>query len=515
MGFNRKEHIDLEGLFLRSLCSLRLNTVLLLFTFACFSASAQIQQAWVARYNNGITNGTNQAVKMALDPSGNIYVTGFSQNTNSQWGYVTIKYAPNGSQLWAVRFDSNGYPTASPSGLVLDNGRNVIVTGNALTVKYDTNGNQLWTAPYSGASLAVDAIADIYVTGFGTNFNTVKLSPAGSNVWFAQYVDIGPTLSQAVLVDTETNIYVAGSDTYSYYGNGGPTILSNSRLELAKFDVNGNLVWTAFYEANAGSEGPVQIAGAALDAAKNIYVSANAYSHPFQTIMFSNNGAVGWVAANPTANGSSIAYGLSLDVSNNAVVTGQTHDNFDYNSTFGTYKINTSAAYVWANLYPDVPTGTSVGTAITIDQANNVYVTGYSPGTNFNDNIVTIKYNQNGNQIWVQQYKSLGTGNAAGNAVAVDNNGNVYVTGYDTTPAGGTEIVTIKYSAVSIQHQSNGTILLQAQGSPGESFDVQASTDLQTWLDIGNAIADSNGLAQFDDTNAPNFDWRFYTTQPQ
>jgi len=44
-------------------------------------------------------NGTNQAVKMALDSNGNIYVTGFSQNTNTNLGYVTIKYAPNGNQL--------------------------------------------------------------------------------------------------------------------------------------------------------------------------------------------------------------------------------------------------------------------------------------------------------------------------------------------------------------------------------------------------------------------------------
>jgi len=28
-----------------------------------FSAGAQPQEAWVARYNNGIINGTNQAVK--------------------------------------------------------------------------------------------------------------------------------------------------------------------------------------------------------------------------------------------------------------------------------------------------------------------------------------------------------------------------------------------------------------------------------------------------------------------
>lgn len=59
--------------------------------FVCDCASAQVQQAWVARYNNGITNGTNQVVKMALDSNGNIYVVGFSQNTNNNLGYVTIR----------------------------------------------------------------------------------------------------------------------------------------------------------------------------------------------------------------------------------------------------------------------------------------------------------------------------------------------------------------------------------------------------------------------------------------
>ena len=68
-------------------------------------------------------------------------------------------------------------------------------------------------------------------------------------------------------------------------------------------------------------------------------------------------------------------------------------------------------------------------------------VTGYSPGTNSSNNIVTIKYDNNGNQVWLQRYTSPGNGNAAGNTIAVDNNGNVYVAGYDTTTAGGTEMV--------------------------------------------------------------------------
>jgi hypothetical protein len=108
---------------------LRLILFFVLAVFTTFSAPAQIQQAWVARYNNGNLNGTNQAVKMALDSAGNIYVTGFSQNTNTNLGYVTIKYAPNGNQLWATRYESTNYPSAIPSALVLDNSNNVIVFG--------------------------------------------------------------------------------------------------------------------------------------------------------------------------------------------------------------------------------------------------------------------------------------------------------------------------------------------------------------------------------------------------
>jgi hypothetical protein len=106
-------------------------------------------------------------------------------------------------------------------------------------------------------------------------------------------------------------------------------------------------------------------------------------------------------------------------------------------------------------------------------------------------------------------------GNDAGNAIAVDNNGNIYVTGYDTTTAGGTEIVTIKYSPLVLKKQANGTVLLQAQGYAGESFDIQASADLLHWLDLGIATADTNGLMQYDDTNAANYPARFYDINPQ
>ena len=174
--------------------------------------TAQIQQAWSARYNNGIPNGTNQAVKMALDSAGNIYDLGFSQNTNTNLGYITIKYAANGTQLWAARYDDTNYPTATPSAFALDTSNNVVVTGDALTVKYDSNGNQLWAAPYNGSALAIDPGGNAIVTGVGSNFSTVKLGPSGSNLWAATYPDpVGPAWSQVVLADSNSNVYIAGS----------------------------------------------------------------------------------------------------------------------------------------------------------------------------------------------------------------------------------------------------------------------------------------------------------------
>ncbi len=79
--------------------------------------------------------------------------------------------------------------------------------------------------------------------------------------------------------------------------------------------------------------------------------------------------------------------------------------------------------------------------------------------------------------------------------------------------AGGTEYVLIKYSPVKLQKRADGSMLLQAMGYPGETFTIEASADLETWFGIGTAIADTNGLMQFDDTNAPTIPARFYNAQ--
>ncbi len=488
---------------------------LLPFSFLIPVASAQIQQAWVARYNNGILDGTNQAVKIALDGAGNLYATGFSQNTNTNLGYVTIKYALSGTQVWADRYDDTNSPTATPSALALDTSNNAFVTGSALTIKYDPNGNQLWTAPYAGAALAVDTRGNVAVTGFDGLFSTVNLNPFGTNLWMQSYPSsCGAATGQSIVVDTNGNFYVAGN--YPYFCERG---LSEFELLLIKYASSGNQIWTATYIYGSGP--PWQSEGSALNG-DNLYIAGNfvrgGVSRGYVVFDYDSNGNFIW-SAFANNNGHSQDYGAALDQSAEVVMTGQIPTTFVDGLfpvySYGTMKLGTNGATLWTSYYPVTATSTGVGNAIAVDSANNSYVTGYSPATNGTNDIVTIKYDPNGNMVWLQRYSSPGGGNAAGNAIAVDNNGNVYVTGYDTTAAGGTEIVTIKYSPVTVQRRSDGTVILQAQGSPGESFDIEASQDLLNWLDLGTFLADTNGLLQFDDTNASAFPNRFYYTSPQ
>jgi hypothetical protein len=272
------------------------------------AAQAQIQQAWVAHYNNGTTNGTNQAVKMALDAAGNIYVTGFSQNSLSNLGYVTIKYAPNGNQLWASRFDSTNYLNATPVGLVLDSSNNVIVTGSALTVKYDSNGNQLWTAPYAGAALAVDSNGNSVITGFGTSFNTVKLTPSGSILWLQSFPSsCGAGVGQAVIADTNGNFYVSGS--YPFTCDDG---IVDYELLFIKYSANGSQMFVTAYEAAGALP---QMGGVAIDELGNISIAVNFINVvPYTALRYTSSGSLAWTLFVDN-NGNNRAYGLMLDKS--------------------------------------------------------------------------------------------------------------------------------------------------------------------------------------------------------
>ncbi len=160
--------------------------------------NAGVQQ-WLKRYNR--TASTEDIpVGVVSDNTGNIYITGFCTGSGTTtFDYITLKYNSNGDQQWVKTFNSGlvGVDDKA-SSIDIDQTGNIYVTGSTIssgsdfdfgTVKYSSSGEVLWSILYENI-LAVDDKAvmvkadnngNVYVTGTssgfsGIDFLTVKYS---------------------------------------------------------------------------------------------------------------------------------------------------------------------------------------------------------------------------------------------------------------------------------------------------------------------------------------------------
>src|SRR5262249_40089202 len=81
---------------------------------------------------------------------------------------------------------------------------------------------------------------------------------------------------------------------------------------------------------------------------------------------------------------------------------------------------------------------------LAVDRTGNVFVTGNSnPSNNFNDDeSFTIAYSGAGSPLWTNRFRETTNGFYDAQALAVDKNGNVFVTGNTSS-----NWITIKYSS--------------------------------------------------------------------
>src|SRR5262249_4417290 len=100
----------------------------------------------------------------------------------------------------------------------------------------------------------------------------------------------------------------------------------------------------------------------------------------------------------------------------------------------------------WIARYHGPGNGDDELSAIAVDGQGNVYVTGSSYGIDTAFDYATIKYNAQGNQVWEARYNGPGNRNDWARALAVDSQGNAYVTGSSEGVGSLTEYATIKYN---------------------------------------------------------------------
>jgi hypothetical protein len=222
-------------------------------------------ELWAARYD-GPANDIDQAFALAIDNSGNVYVTGDSYGSGvaNDYHYATLKYDSNGSEVWVRRYNGPGIYEDSARAIAVDVAGNVYVTGYSdnnldyadydyVTIKYGSSGNLLWITSYDSGTpddyardLAIDDANNVYVTGCGgDDYATIKYDPNGDQLWVANYDGLASEWDQAVAIELDDlgNVYVTGSSISS----GSSWMDYNYDYTTIKYDPNGDQLWVARY----------------------------------------------------------------------------------------------------------------------------------------------------------------------------------------------------------------------------------------------------------------------------
>ena len=272
-----------------------------------------------------------------------------------------------------------------------------------------------------------------------------KKAAKTKKAWEARYD--GPVQGSdyltAMAADGQGNVYVTGA---SWGGTG-----VNYDYATAKFSSKGKQVWAARYNGPGSGEDAAN--ALAVDAAGNVYVTGYslgaAGTYDLATIKYDSAGQQLWLAR---YNGTGNSYGMAIavDGSGNVYVAGGSvgsGSHYDYI----VIKYSSAGAQLWETRYNGPVNGVDRPVAMALDNAGNVHITGYSEFTTGGEvAFATIKYNTNGQQLWLDHYSYVnvwGHQDSVPKAMAVDAQGNVYVTGYiNGGQASFTDLLTIKYS---------------------------------------------------------------------
>lgn len=402
--------------------------------------------------------------------------------------YATIKYDSRGNELWVARYNGPGNNIDDARALAVDDAGNVYVTGGSrgdrgngiredyATIKYDGNGKELWVARYTGpgdgdntaTALGVDGEGNVYVTG--------QSNSQRGDLDFAtvKYDSEGRELWVSRYNGPGNN--VDGADALVVDSEGNVYVTGNSRGDKGhddyatiKYDTNGNQLWVARYDDGS----PTALA---IDNAENVYVTgfsrANNDLNGYLTIKYDNAGNQLWTAAyNFPGSGDHVAYGIAVDSEGNVCVTGRSFgEKYDY----ATVKYDSQGNELWVGRYDGSGNRRDQSTSLNFDAEGNVYVTGRSDNENGERDYTTLKYDRDGELLWEARYSGFKNGDNMAETLDVDDEGNVYIAGQSQGKNGDWDYATVKYN-------TNGKQLWASRyNGPGNSLDRATSLSVDS-----------------------------------
>ena len=401
---------------------------------------------------------------IAVDVSGNAYVTGYTSSTNfpTQNPYQGTK--PGYYDAFITKLSSSGgtlsYSTYLGGsnrdygyGIAVDNSGNAYVTGetnsrdfptqnpyqetyggdgDAFITKLSSSGNALAYSTYLGGSdidggtgIAVDDSGNAYVTGktksrwdFPTQNPYQETYGGDEDAFITKLSSSGSTLAYST--------YLGGSSGDVGYG--------------IAVDVSGNAYVTGYTSStNFPTQNPYQGTKPGYYAAFITKLSSSGNAFAYSTYLGGSSGDVG--------------YGIAVDVSGNTYITGETDStNFPTQNPYqGAYgggpadafitKLSSSGSALSYSTYLGGSSG-DVGYGIAVDVSGNAYITGGTESRGFptqdpyqetyaggSYDVFITKLSSSGNALSYSTYLG-GSDRDYGYGIAVDDSGNAYVTGY-------------------------------------------------------------------------------------
>jgi hypothetical protein len=368
---------------------------------------AQVHEQWVRTYNAAPT-GHDQALAVAIAPSGSVYSAG---ETGTHDAFV-LKYDSNGSLLWARTFALAGGLDGAYDIAIDPSNESVYAVGRgddqftrALALKYDAAGNLLWSSSYNPAQ----ATAQFYVARLTPNGNLLAAGSTAAGLIVIEYDPQGNVLWNTLVPggDYPADVAFDGSGDVLLVGS-FDEVASTTRFGVSKLSPTGNLLWTR--TVAGGGSGLETAHAVAADPSGAIYAAGriiDAVSGPNGALVkLDSSGNVLWMRAHRGTMANPPYYyetlsGLAFAPNGNVRVGGMTA-NAASDRDVQVFEYTPSGQLAWQGTWDGPASDFDAFIGMTSEADGSLTVLARTEGTSENYDPVVLRWGVHGGLRWAK-----------------------------------------------------------------------------------------------------------------